>query len=161
MSAILAGMPLYPIPAPAPGRFAIMPRPRGAGRLSASLGALRSAGFDVLVCLLPRWERWMFGLAREPVAAAEAGLDFRELPIRDHGVPDRDRAGPLLDALAADLRAGRHVVVHCRGGIGRSSVVAAALLVRLGIPVDEAWATIATARGRRVPETAAQRRWVR
>jgi protein-tyrosine phosphatase len=58
-----------------------------------------------------------------------------------------------------ELRQGRYVVVHCRGGVGRSSVVAAALLVGLGAEPRPAFATIGQARGRRVPETRSQRDW--
>lgn len=57
-------------------------------------------------------------------------------PIPDAGVPD------LLEAFAALIeRIGDRtgwVAVHCRGGIGRTGMVAAGLLVRAGWPVEEA-----------------------
>src|SRR5690242_18493283 len=150
----------YAIPAPFPARLSIMARPNGAGQLESELRGLRAGGVDVLVCLLTPDERERAGLADEPDLAARAGLDFHAFPIPDFSVPDRHAAAPVLDALAALLAAGRHVVVHCWGGIGRSSLVAAALLVRLGTPADLAWETIATARGCPVPETEAQRHWL-
>jgi protein-tyrosine phosphatase len=150
----------YPIPAPPPGRLSIMPRPRGGGRLDGELRDLRAAGVDVLVCLLPATERRLLGLAGEPAAAARAGLAFHAFPIRDFGVPDPGATAALVDTLAAEYRAGRHIAIHCRGGIGRSSLVAAALLVRLGTPVERVWQVIGAARGHPVPETAAQRRWL-
>jgi len=137
-----------------------MPCPRGDDALDGEMAALRRAGVDVLVCLQPGAEREQLGLAGEPAAAARAGLRFHELPVPDFGVPDRVAAEPLLASLAADLAAGRHVAVHCRGGVGRSSVVAAALLIRLGLPADQAWPVIAQARGCAVPETGQQRRWL-
>jgi len=115
---------------------------------------------DVLVCLLPPGERLLLGLADEPDAAARAGLAFHALPIRDFATPDRAAAAVLVDTLAAELAAGRYVAVHCRGGVGRSSLIAAALLVRLGTPAEQAWQVISAARGHPVPETAAQRRWL-
>jgi len=151
---------LYAIPVPPPGRLAIMARPRGGTRLPGELRALREAGIDVLVCLLPPGERLLLGLAEEPAAAARAGLAFHAFPIRDFATPDRAAAAVLVDTLAADLAAGRHVAVHCRGGIGRSSLIAAALLVRLGTPAEQAWQVISAARGHPVPETDAQRRWL-
>jgi protein-tyrosine phosphatase len=65
-----------------------------------------------------------------------------------------------VDELVARITAGGHVVVHCRAGIGRSSLIAAVVLVRLGVDVDVAWEVVAAARGVPVPETDDQRRWV-
>jgi protein-tyrosine phosphatase len=62
--------------------------------------------------------------------------------------------------LVEHLNAGQTAVVHCRGGIGRSSTIAAVALTQLGLEPNEAMDRIATARGLRVPETQAQRLWV-
>lgn len=150
---------LYAIPTPAPGALSIMPCPRGGSQLDDDLAGLRRAGVDVLVCLQTEAECEQLGLSDEPGAATRAGLRFLSYPIQDFGVPGAD-VEPLLDALAACLAAGEHVVVHCRGGIGRSSVVAAALLVRLGTPAAQTWQVIASSRGCAVPETEEQRRWL-
>lgn len=151
---------LYAIPVPGPGRLSTMPRPDGGDRLTAEMVALRAAGVDVLVSLQTDQERREIGLVDEAVAAAGAGLRFHGFPIADFGVPVRAEIDPLLDALLADIRAGRHVAVHCWAGIGRSSLVAAALLVRLGTPADDAWSIISAARGHQVPETDSQRTWL-
>ena len=50
--------------------------------------------------------------------------------------------------------------IHCRAGIGRSSLIAACVLVRAGHDVNSAFDTIAKARGVEVPDTEAQRAWV-
>jgi protein-tyrosine phosphatase len=63
--------------------------------------------------------------------------------------------------LNQDLDQGKHVAVHCWAGVGRSSLIAAALLVRRGTAPEAAWARIAEARGLPVPETDEQRAWVR
>jgi protein-tyrosine phosphatase len=149
-----------PIPAPPPARLSTMPRPRGDDWLDDEMAALRRAGVDILVCLLTEAERHELGLADEVAAAARAGVECRLLPVVDFGVPDRAEAEPVLSDLAAALAAGRHVAVHCRGGIGRSSVIAGALLVRLGVPVADVWPLISAARGRPVPETQEQRDWI-
>jgi protein-tyrosine phosphatase len=52
------------------------------------------------------------------------------------------------------------VAVHCWGGVGRSSLIAAAVLVGRGTDAEQAWARIAEARGVPVPETDEQRAWV-
>jgi protein-tyrosine phosphatase len=148
------------MPVPGPGRLSTMPHPRGGQHLDGELRALRRAGVDVLVCLQTAVERRHLGLRDEPAAAVRAGLEFHQLPIVDFGVPGHAEAGPLLDLLAGRLTAGRHVAVHCLGGVGRSSLVAAVLLVRSGIPVERVWGLVAAARGCPVPETEQQRQWL-
>ncbi len=51
-------------------------------------------------------------------------------------------------------------MLHCRMGIGRSALVAASLLVVLGMPATATWARIEQARGCPVPDTPEQRAWV-
>ena len=143
-----------------PGTLSISAAPPGGDALAGALDELAGQGVEVLVCLLPPEQAAALGLAGEAAAAARAGLDFRSLPIPDFGVPDRAAAEAPLTELAAELARGRHLLVHCWGGVGRSSLVTAALLVRTGVPAAEAWARVAEARGVPVPETAAQRAWV-
>jgi protein-tyrosine phosphatase len=80
--------------------------------------------------------------------------------VVDFGVPDRAVAAPVVELLCDRIRAGRHVVLHCAGGIGRSSVVCGAILVRLGVPATDVWRLISAARGHDVPETDEQRAWL-
>jgi len=120
----------------------------GRSHRPVALAELRRAGVDVLVSLLPAEQAAGLGLE---AAAAAAGLAFRSFPIPDFGVPDRVAAEPELAALARALATGRHVAVHCWGGVGRSSLVAAAVLVRTGVAPVDAWARAAAARGLPVP----------
>jgi protein tyrosine phosphatase (PTP) superfamily phosphohydrolase (DUF442 family) len=152
---------LFRIPIDAAGRLSTMPRPRGDDWLDDEMAALRAAGVDVLVSLQTQDERIELGLVDEAAAAQRAGMEFLSFPIVDLGVPDRYEIRPFLDMLRDRLDAGRHVVVHCRAGIGRSSLVAAALLTGYGVPPDRAWAVISEARGITVPETPEQGAWLR
>lgn len=151
---------LYTIPTPAAGQLSTMAHPRGGEWLDDEVRDLREAGVDVLVSLQPPDERYELGLTGEGAAATRAGLIFRELPIPDMGVPGRQEAEHLVTELLADVRAGRHVAVHCRAGIGRSSLVAGAILIALGSDAEAACEMISEARGFPVPETALQRGWL-
>jgi len=53
----------------------------------------------------------------------------------------------------------KNILIHCRMGVGRAAMIAAALLVRRGQSVEEAFAQIAAARGCAVPDTSEQRAW--
>jgi len=48
----------------------------------------------------------------------------------------------------------------CFAGIGRSTLVAASLLIRSGLALAEALELISEARGWQVPDTSAQHRWL-
>jgi protein-tyrosine phosphatase len=65
-------------------------------------------------------------------------------------------AGFIADGSAA----GRATLIHCRAGIGRSSVIAACALICSGMEADRALALIKDARGVSVPDTEEQRDWV-
>lgn len=97
-------------------------------------------------------------------AACETlGLEWHHLPIRDLGIPDDDFEAGWSYAgvrLRDHVRHGRSVLVHCLGGLGRSGMIAARLLVELGLDADSA---IRAARAKRpgAIETTAQAEHVR
>jgi protein-tyrosine phosphatase len=142
------------------GRLSTMARPRGGDWLEEEMVALREAGVDVLVCMLTAPEMRELELTEEPIAAQDAGVRFLALPTPDRGVPELPSFRELIETLSEALRDGRHVVVHCRMGIGRSSMVAAALLMGTGRTANDAWSAIRQARGLVVPDTPEQREWV-
>jgi protein-tyrosine phosphatase len=143
-------------------RIAIVPRPRGGDWLDDEVTALRAAGIDVLVSMLEESEAEELGLAEEVVAAFKAGVLFLNFPIPDRRVPpDKQAFADFLEALESLITGGKRIGIHCRACIGRSSVLAASLLVRSGIPEQEVWQRIEAARGMSVPDTAEQRRWVK
>ncbi|MDH6114198.1 protein-tyrosine phosphatase [Kitasatospora sp. MAP12-15] len=150
---------LFTVDLPGPGRLSTMARPRGNDWLEDEMTALKVAGVDVLVCALTAPEREELGLADEPRAAEAAGLRYVAIPIPDRTIPDLPAILPTLRALAGQLREGAHITTHCRAGIGRSSLLAAALLILNGTDPDTAWAGIERARGLAVPDTAEQRDW--
>jgi protein-tyrosine phosphatase len=81
------------------------------------------------------------------------------IPIPDLDVPDIAAVLPELQRLADQFRDGAHIITHCRFGIGRSSLLAAAILVLDGATPDDVWHQIELARGHTVPDTATQRHW--
>jgi protein-tyrosine phosphatase len=86
-------------------------------------------------------------------------LRFVAVPVPDRAVPDLATVLPTLRNLAGSLREGAHVVTHCRFGIGRASLLAAALLVLNGFDHDAVWNGLERARGLAVPDTPEQREW--
>jgi protein-tyrosine phosphatase len=152
---------MYCVPDVPAGRLAIVPRPRGGDRLADEVRALRAAGVDVLVSLLPYAESVECCLNDLQQLCLQYGVEFVYYGIPDRGVPRSVvRFKNLVETLRARLTDGKTVAVHCRAGIGRSSLVAASTLVTMGVDVATAFARIAKARGCPVPDTAEQRAWV-
>jgi len=151
---------LYWVDAPASGRLAVAARPRGGLWLEDDLVALRAAGIDTLVCMMVPGELPELQLLDEPRLAVAAGLRFTWLPVPDLSTPTNDEVLSGIRLLCEEVRDGRTIAVHCRQGVGRSPMCVASILVLLGIPPNEAWQRIAVSRGRAVPDTAAQGRWV-
>lgn len=130
--------------------------------LAADLEAIRAWGAEILVSLIEEHEYLEVGVG-EMGALIPEGIKHLKLPIRDVGVPDlrweRDwaRHGPLMRAV---LRRGGKVCIHCMGGLGRSGLVAARLLVEFGYSPEEAIHAVRRARPGAI-ETRAQEQYVR
>ena len=145
----------------APGKLAIVPRPRGGEWLGDEVRSWARSGLDVIVSLLTPEEQAELDLEGEAARSRAVGLEFKAFPIPDRGVPpSRNDALRLFTELMDRLASGKAVAIHCRQGIGRSSLVAASLLTLGGAPPDVAFDRVGEARGSTVPETREQRRWV-
>lgn len=127
-----------------PGRLGIGPRPRSVEDL---------AEVDLVVSLL----------TADEFAELKLGwLESVRLPIEDRGLPvDRAAVVRVAQQVAARLREGARVLVHCRAGIGRSGMIAGCVLAELG------WRSgrtilerLTAARGVGVPDTEEQAEWL-
>ncbi|WP_316194148.1 protein-tyrosine phosphatase family protein [Bradyrhizobium sp. SZCCHNRI3052] len=153
---------LHWIDLPIAGRLAIAARPRAEDWLADDIAAWVGEGIAVVVSLLEPAEVHDLGLQREAALCQSRGMAFLSFPVPDRGLPDsRSAAVRLAEGLAVRLTEGATVLIHCRAGIGRSAVIAASVMIRLGIDGTEAFDRIGAARGVRVPDTEDQREWVR
>lgn len=68
-------------------------------------------------------------------------IEWRHLPIADFSVPTEAFERQWITQgreIREMLRAGEDVLVHCKGGLGRAGMIAARLLVELGMDPEEA-----------------------
>ncbi len=153
---------LYWINGPWPGKLAISARPRGGDWLEDEISGWRTAGVDAVVSLLTPQENKDLQLGEESDLAQSRGLRFLSLPVEDRGVPSSlDDALLAVENVTEMLRQGRNVAIHCRQGIGRSGIFAAAVLIKAGDKFGDALKQISEVRGVLVPETSEQREWIR
>ena len=148
---------IYWIPTDAVGRIGIMTRPRGGEWLDDEIRALRDAGTDVLVSLLEAHEVSELELESEESLCLRDGIDFISFPIPDRGIPvSRSAMADLIGGLRNSVLRGGGVAIHCRQGIGRSSMVAAIVLLSLGARPDGVFQLVSESRGCPVPDTGEQ-----
>jgi protein-tyrosine phosphatase len=152
---------IYPIPGPWKGQLAILARPRGGEWLEDEIRGWRNAGIEMVVSLLELAEQDELGLVEEGPLAESHDIGFVSFPILDRAVPQSLSAvAALLAKVREALDNGKAVGVHCRQGIGRSSLIAGGVLIVSGVEPRTALETVARARGVPVPDTPEQRAWL-
>ena len=112
--------------------------------LQADLDRLQNYyGIDRLVCLLEADEFDHLGIPNLFNEAKARGIETEHLPIPDEGLPKSMTVfSALVDRVIEAVKMGETVLIHCKGGRGRTGLVAAACLVRLGKSSEEAIATV-------------------
>jgi hypothetical protein len=91
------------------------------------------------------------------VKITQAGPQWMQTAVEDFGVPDSDFSAVITRLLECLSNNGR-VLIHCKGGQGRSGMLAMRLLVEQGEPAIDALARIRATRTNAV-ETIQQEQW--
>lgn len=117
--------------------------------LALDLAEVRRWGAVAVLTLMEQDELARYGVAGFGAAVESLGMEWHHAPIRDVDVP-----GPAFEAcwprvgarLRTHLSEGRNVLLHCRGGLGRTGTIAARLLAELGVPAADAVRRVRKAR---------------
>jgi ADP-ribosyl-[dinitrogen reductase] hydrolase len=132
--------------------------------LEADLEVLSQAGTKALLSVIEPHELVELRVPNLGEVAVARGIEWHLLPVPDVGVPDAGAETAWADIsrrLAAHIETGESVVVHCKGGLGRTGMFAARILIELeGLGADEASARCREVRPGTV-ETAGQERYLR
>jgi ADP-ribosyl-[dinitrogen reductase] hydrolase len=116
-------------------------------------------GGDVLVPLIEDHELKMLQIEALVPKAKAHGLEVDHFPIKDLGAPAMAPTKVLAKKLAADLKAGKDVVIHCRGGNGRTGTIAVCAMIELGMSANQALKLVRSVRPNAV-ETSVQEKFV-
>ena len=123
------------------GRLIFTPCPGTKGvSLKESLAQLKSAGADAVITTMPNDEMAGNGVTELPDVCSSTGLQWFHFPIEDDTSPGeafrqawengKSRVFEILD------RSGT-VAIHCKGGSGRTSLMAAVILCERGMNHDQ------------------------
>jgi protein tyrosine phosphatase (PTP) superfamily phosphohydrolase (DUF442 family) len=75
---------------------------------------------------------------QQRLTCERAGLQFQHVACTDFEAPRPDDVANVLRAIDDEVEAGRPVFVHCRAGVGRTSIMTCAWLMAHGMAGDEA-----------------------
>lgn len=143
------------------GTLALSPMPGCGGAYHDDLGAIRAWAPDVVVSMTTGAEMAQDGAG--DFGRDVAGLEAKwfHLPIEDFGTPPPDIIQHWAE-IGVDIRMalskGARVLVHCRGGCGRSGMIVLRMMIECGEASDAALARLRALRPCAV-ETEGQMRW--
>ncbi len=123
------------------GILAISPIPGSEGDYAGDVQHLIEWKPAIVISLVTEVELVASAATGLGSALMDAGCRWEHLPITDFGVPDAafEEAWPEVSASARRaLMGGGRILVHCRGGCGRSGMVALRLMSELGEARDDA-----------------------
>ena len=103
--------------------------------LSNDIQSIAAWGASIVVTLMESDELDHLGVSALPDIVRLQKMKWLHLPIRDFSTPDssfeRDWYASL-EMLRAGLENSGHIFIHCRGGLGRTGLVVARLLIEHG-----------------------------
>lgn len=130
--------------------------------LGTDLDAIAAWNAAVVVTLVEQHELETLGIANLGAEVRRRHMEWHHWPIQDYGTPDAAFAEAWTArsaALRSLLACGGHILIHCKGGLGRAGMIAARLLVETGSAPADAIAAVRAVRPGAV-ETRGQERWV-
>jgi protein-tyrosine phosphatase len=130
-----------------PGRYADEP-------IGKFLADAASKHVGCVVCLAPLDEIRNKSPEYAKLLEAKVPWDRIDFPIPDFGVPGKQALTAQAQEIATRLRAGTNLLIHCGAGIGRTGMMAMAVLMGLGHSHAEALLTVKAAGS--CPETPEQ-----
>lgn len=136
---------LLPLKAPAGGMI-LTPCPGTKDvDTDSALEQLKAAGASAVITLMQSAEMTSNAVTDLPALCVKHGLQWFHLPIEDDHAPGLDFEAAWQAQGAAVhqlLDAGKRVAVHCKGGSGRTGLMAAQILVERGSSKEEAVAAV-------------------
>lgn len=117
--------------------------------IEEALRSLKNAGAIAVLTLMSEEEMHRHNVSELNTTCEALQLEWFHLPIDDEGAPEEAFEKcwiKLSKSIHHYLNNDKAVVVHCKGGSGRTGVVAARLLIERGLSVGDAMSQIKSLR---------------
>lgn len=138
-----------------------MPAPIEPNAENCNSAALQNLQVNLVVSLLTDEEVDVLGLKQQAAMYLANGIGFIHFPISDFGVPEsEEKFIGLVRVLSHQIELGQILAIHCKAGIGRSSLMAAAVLIHRGFPPMQVFEHISEYRQASVPDKRSQAEWL-
>lgn len=142
--------PLTVLPLPNGGAFVFSPCPGTKGLdLIGSIKQIQAESIDAVISMLPDHELDYLNVSELGKLVEEAGMQWFQLPIEDDCAPEapfHDAFTPHKNTLLSLVNSNKKILIHCRGGTGRTGLLAAILLLESGLEWPEVKSLIQSVR---------------
>jgi ADP-ribosyl-[dinitrogen reductase] hydrolase len=118
--------------------------------LDTDLDAIASWGAGTVVTLVEDHELEYLQVTGMGDGVRTRGMHWVHFPMVDTEAPGGTfdvRWRTVGAEIVSELQRGGNIVLHCRGGLGRTGTIAVLLMMEFGHPVDEAIELVRSARG--------------
>lgn len=131
--------------------------------LLADIEEVKNWGANGVVSFIEAHEFKMNKVEELPALLHEAGIWWRHLPIIDMEIPSQNFENEWAvegERIRHALRIGERVILHCYAGLGRTGMIAARILVEMGVEHETAIKAVRAANKGRI-QTKRQSQFVR
>ncbi|WP_427983768.1 tyrosine-protein phosphatase [Agarivorans sp.] len=146
----MSSHPIYAVDVSANAQLLLTPCPGTQDAdLYSSLQELCHKNSPALITLMTSEELAENQLSELAKHAVTYDMQWFHLPIEDDSVPDEaweERFQSVLPRFLQLLNNGMNLTIHCKGGSGRTGLLAARIMLALGIELDEAISKIKAVR---------------
>ncbi len=109
--------------------------------LETDVAAIDDWGAKLVLTLVEPAELTLLNVPQLGQSIQQRGMEWCHLPIADYSTPTTEFEQQWLShgkQIRSLLRTGDDIVVHCKGGLGRAGMMAARILVELGVEPEDA-----------------------
>jgi protein-tyrosine phosphatase/nicotinamidase-related amidase len=128
--------------------------------LDEDIKEIKRNGITKVMNFITMDEHYAYGVSNLNEFYEKEGLEVYHLPILDQMAPTQDQMHVCIDILSGWIADNEKVMLHCVGGLGRSGLVAACYLKKLGMESSQAIDLVRKSRSIRAIESAQQEQFV-